>query len=317
MSYSYGQCELFLGTAGNAFYNTLWQQAAAQGITVLLSSGDSGSAGCDAAGVQTSPPMDSASTDSAARPTTSPSAAQTSTCPTGGTAYWNTTNNASTQASVKGYIPESPWNESCTNPALATTNIFTGADAGTGLQQRHRRQLWTAQRGRRRGRSQRLHPLQRLLARQLQRGLSQALLADRHGSSRPMASATFPTSRSSPAPASSAPSTSSVSRAATPTASPAASPRPPTTSPATAAPRSPRPPSPASSRSSIKRPAAARATPTTSSTISPTSRPSPASPAIRQPAPCPLAASSTMSPPAPSPCRASSPAPTAPYTTSG
>jgi subtilase family serine protease len=47
MSYSYGECELFLGTGGNAFYNTLWQQAAAQGITVLVSSGDSGSAGCD------------------------------------------------------------------------------------------------------------------------------------------------------------------------------------------------------------------------------------------------------------------------------
>jgi hypothetical protein len=50
MSYSYGECELFLGSAGNAFYKTLWQQAAAQGITVLLASGDSGAAGCDVSG---------------------------------------------------------------------------------------------------------------------------------------------------------------------------------------------------------------------------------------------------------------------------
>ena len=33
MSESYGGCEAGLGTGGNQFYNTLWEQAAAQGIT--------------------------------------------------------------------------------------------------------------------------------------------------------------------------------------------------------------------------------------------------------------------------------------------
>src|SRR5260370_30235264 len=47
MSVSYGDCEANLTAAGNAFYNTLWGQAAAQGITVVVSSGDGGSAGCD------------------------------------------------------------------------------------------------------------------------------------------------------------------------------------------------------------------------------------------------------------------------------
>src|SRR5229473_705200 len=47
MSESYGDCEKNLGSAGNAFYNSLWEQAAAQGITVLVSSGDGGTAGCD------------------------------------------------------------------------------------------------------------------------------------------------------------------------------------------------------------------------------------------------------------------------------
>jgi len=42
MSESYGACEQVLGTAGNAFYNSLWEQAAAKGITVVLSSGDGG-----------------------------------------------------------------------------------------------------------------------------------------------------------------------------------------------------------------------------------------------------------------------------------
>ncbi len=35
------------GTAAMQFYNALWEQAAAQGITVMISTGDSGSAGCD------------------------------------------------------------------------------------------------------------------------------------------------------------------------------------------------------------------------------------------------------------------------------
>ena len=37
MSDSYGACESSLGAAGNAFYNALWQQAAAEGITVVVS----------------------------------------------------------------------------------------------------------------------------------------------------------------------------------------------------------------------------------------------------------------------------------------
>jgi subtilase family serine protease len=47
ISTSYGECEQQLGQSGNAFWNALWQQAAAQGQTAFVSTGDSGSAGCD------------------------------------------------------------------------------------------------------------------------------------------------------------------------------------------------------------------------------------------------------------------------------
>ena len=47
LSVSFGQCEGFLQAAGNSLWSALWQQAAAQGQTVLVASGDSGSAGCD------------------------------------------------------------------------------------------------------------------------------------------------------------------------------------------------------------------------------------------------------------------------------
>ena len=47
MSESYGACELDMGTTGNQFYNELWQQASAEGISVFVAAGDSGSAVCD------------------------------------------------------------------------------------------------------------------------------------------------------------------------------------------------------------------------------------------------------------------------------
>ena len=49
LSVSYGQCEESLGAGGNLDWSELWQQAAAQGISVTVSTGDSGSATCDGA----------------------------------------------------------------------------------------------------------------------------------------------------------------------------------------------------------------------------------------------------------------------------
>jgi len=47
MSTSFGQCESSMGTSENTFYNNLWSQAASQGISSFVSSGDSGAAGCN------------------------------------------------------------------------------------------------------------------------------------------------------------------------------------------------------------------------------------------------------------------------------
>ncbi|MCU1250415.1 MAG: peptidase and in, kexin, sedolisin, partial [Edaphobacter sp.] len=125
MSYSYGQCELFLGTAGNTFYKTLWQQAAAQGITVLLASGDSGAAGCDNAGVPAA--ADGIAVNGLASTPYNIAVGGTDFyMPNGGTAFWNSANDATTQASAKGYIPEIPWNQSCTNSVFNTSHTFYG-----------------------------------------------------------------------------------------------------------------------------------------------------------------------------------------------
>ncbi|MGE5322685.1 MAG: protease pro-enzyme activation domain-containing protein, partial [Actinomycetota bacterium] len=47
VSVSFGACERALGPAANQFYSALWQQAAAQGMSVFVASGDAGAAGCD------------------------------------------------------------------------------------------------------------------------------------------------------------------------------------------------------------------------------------------------------------------------------
>src|SRR6266404_1341861 len=47
ISISYGQCETVNGAAANAAYNSTYQQAVAEGVSVFVAAGDSGAAGCD------------------------------------------------------------------------------------------------------------------------------------------------------------------------------------------------------------------------------------------------------------------------------
>lgn len=113
LSESYGACELDMGTAGNQFYYQLWQQAAAQGISVFVSTGDSGSDVCDQGssiatqglsvnGIASTPyNVAVGGTDFADLQNQS--------------TYWNSANDPVTLASAKGYIPESTWNNTCTN----------------------------------------------------------------------------------------------------------------------------------------------------------------------------------------------------------
>jgi len=141
MSESYGECEQALGTAGNAFYNSLWEQAAAQGITVVISSGDGGSAGCDNFGTQQTAKQGLAVTGFASTPFN---------VSVGGTdfdqvnnwaAYWNSTNDA-TGTSAKSYIPEIPWSENCAQIGLTgcgasapngSVNIVAGSGGPSGV----------------------------------------------------------------------------------------------------------------------------------------------------------------------------------------
>ncbi len=118
MSESYGQCEAGLGTAGNAFYSQLWEQAAAQGITVILSAGDGGSAGCDDFGTEQVATLGLAVSGLASTPfNVSVGGTDFDDVNTWGT-YWNATNDP-TGSSAKSYIPEIPWNQNCAQIGLS------------------------------------------------------------------------------------------------------------------------------------------------------------------------------------------------------
>jgi len=122
LSLSFGGCEANEGANNNAFLNALWEQAAAQGQTVMVSTGDSGSAGCDndntqeyAVGGQAvsgfaSTPYDVAvgGTDFFYSSFNTP-AAQNQQLAT----YWNLNpSNATPAVSLLQVIPEQPWNNS-------------------------------------------------------------------------------------------------------------------------------------------------------------------------------------------------------------
>ncbi|MGB2624858.1 MAG: Ig-like domain repeat protein [Candidatus Acidiferrum sp.] len=123
LSESYGQCEFNMGAAENLYYSNLWQQAAAQGITVFVSAGDNGSAGCDFELDQGLQPPQPAQYGLAVNGI----ASTPYNVAVGGTdfndyfnasTYWNATNASTTQESAKGYVPETAWNASCTNAFL-------------------------------------------------------------------------------------------------------------------------------------------------------------------------------------------------------
>ncbi|HTY08971.1 MAG TPA: protease pro-enzyme activation domain-containing protein, partial [Candidatus Edwardsbacteria bacterium] len=118
ISVSYGLCEATMGASAVTYYSSLWQQAASQGMTVVVSSGDAGAAGCD---------TPSSSSATRGRGVNGLCTSPYSTC-VGGTEFADTANpslywssaNGTGQGSALSYIPEVVWNES-------------GANGGSGL----------------------------------------------------------------------------------------------------------------------------------------------------------------------------------------
>jgi len=130
LSASFGECESSLGQTENTFFNNLWEQAAAQGITVSISSGDNGPAGCDGA-QQTVPATGGLAVNGLASTPFNIAVGGTEFNENGNpSAFWSATNNAN-ETSALGYIPENVWNESCSDPNQCGTFSLLASSGGT------------------------------------------------------------------------------------------------------------------------------------------------------------------------------------------
>ncbi len=111
MSTSYGNCESSMGTTELAFFKNLWQQAAAEGISVMVSAGDSGAAGCDQGSEATA--VGGTAVNGLCSTTYNVCVGGTQFADTSSySAYWLSSSNATTKESALSYIPEMAWTQS-------------------------------------------------------------------------------------------------------------------------------------------------------------------------------------------------------------
>jgi subtilase family serine protease len=118
VSISYGESEAQNGAAANAAYNTTYQQAVSEGVSIFVSSGDEDAASADDGNVSTHG-------ISVSGFTSSPYDVSVGGLDFGYTAdlvdpgtYWSSTN-TSTYSSALSYIQEIPWNNSCAGSVVA------------------------------------------------------------------------------------------------------------------------------------------------------------------------------------------------------
>jgi hypothetical protein len=132
VSISYGESEEELGAAGNTFINSLYQQAAAAGVSVFVSSGDEGAASSDA--------DEDVATHGIA---VSGFASTPYDVAVGGTdfgdtfaglnsSYWNAANGAA-DGSALSYVPEIPWNDSCASGLISSFFGYSAAYGSSGF----------------------------------------------------------------------------------------------------------------------------------------------------------------------------------------
>lgn len=130
ISYSYSACEPYQSQSAASELQSMAQQANAEGITWVVSAGDSGAAMCDA----TQPAENglAVSIEAAAPEITGVGGTE---FPVNNGNYWSNTN-SSTNVSALSYIPETVWNED-TQPG--NTNLSAG---GGGFSIFYRRPAW-------------------------------------------------------------------------------------------------------------------------------------------------------------------------------
>jgi subtilase family serine protease len=119
VSVSYGECEAVNGETSNAAYNATYQQAVAEGVSVYVASGDSGGATCDQNQSAASSGISVSGFASTPYNVAVGGTDYGDTYANSNSTYWNSSN-APNYASARSYVPEIPWNNSCTGALLTS-----------------------------------------------------------------------------------------------------------------------------------------------------------------------------------------------------
>jgi hypothetical protein len=132
MSMSYEACEQNLGSYNDLFHS-LWRQAAAEGISVFVATGDQGAADCDPNAPSPGPAQGGLAVNGLASTPFNTAVGGTQFNENGNPAlYWNFETRLE-QPSAVGYIPEVAWNESCdptTASCFGNQYIFDASGGG-------------------------------------------------------------------------------------------------------------------------------------------------------------------------------------------
>jgi subtilase family serine protease len=132
MSMSYGLCEEVTPAAMRAEFNSTFQQAVSEGVSVFVSSGDANAAGCDrgseaaVAGITVTGWGETPYNVSVGGTDFGDSYAGTN------SDYWSATN-SSTYESALSYVPEIPWNDSCASVLIATVEGYSTTYGSSGF----------------------------------------------------------------------------------------------------------------------------------------------------------------------------------------
>jgi len=122
LSISYGQCETVNGAAANASYNSAYQQAVTEGVSVFVAAGDSGAAGCDNSVAEATHGIGVNAFASTSNNVAVGGTDFSDTYSGTNSTYWGSSNTSAFGSAIS-YIPEIPWNDSC---AGALVSAFEG-----------------------------------------------------------------------------------------------------------------------------------------------------------------------------------------------
>jgi uncharacterized membrane protein len=132
VSMSYVDCEASNGASSNAAFNSTFEQAVTEGVSVFVAAGDNASAECDKYDESATYGIAISGWGSSPHDVAVGGTDFGDTFAGTGSTYWNATNSA-TYESALSYIPEIPWDNSCASPLIAEFYGFAETYGSSGF----------------------------------------------------------------------------------------------------------------------------------------------------------------------------------------